>query len=244
MPMKRFDIDLFASMLDEVDTFGELRAACVDFFSLNRVRRMSYHHLPPPGASDYDSVITVVAEGFPEWWVKKYVENRWYEIDPIPKAAASRTEPMWWSEAATLPDLSEDALFYLGELKKAELGDGLAIPVFGPHGRDGYCGIGFGMAEPELDRFGVIRAQWMCQMAHQKYCDLLSEKSGDDITLSKREREILAWVARGKSNSVIADIIGISSNTVDTYLRRVFVKLKVADRVTAALRGLALGLVQ
>ena len=51
------------------------------------------------------------------------------------------------------------------------------------------------------------------------------------------------WVAKGKSNSVIADIIGISPNTVDTYLRRIFEKLEVSDRVTAALRGLAIGLI-
>jgi len=42
---------------------------------------------------------------------------------------------------------------------------------------------------------------------------------------------------------MIASRLNISSNTVDTYVRRCFGKLEVNDRVTAGLRGLALGLV-
>jgi LuxR family transcriptional regulator/LuxR family quorum-sensing system transcriptional regulator CciR len=42
---------------------------------------------------------------------------------------------------------------------------------------------------------------------------------------------------------MIADKLNISANTVDTYVRRCFDKLDVRDRVTAGLRGLALGLV-
>jgi LuxR family transcriptional regulator/LuxR family quorum-sensing system transcriptional regulator CciR len=41
----------------------------------------------------------------------------------------------------------------------------------------------------------------------------------------------------------MAEILDLSPNTVDTYVRRIFRKLHVGDRVTAALRGLALGLI-
>jgi LuxR family transcriptional regulator/LuxR family quorum-sensing system transcriptional regulator CciR len=42
---------------------------------------------------------------------------------------------------------------------------------------------------------------------------------------------------------MIASKLNISSNTVDTYVRRCFDKLEVRDRMTAGLRGIALGLV-
>lgn len=61
--------------------------------------------------------------------------------------------------------------------------------------------------------------------------------------LSRREQEILGWIAMGKSNPVIAEILDISPHTVDTHLRRAFQKLGTHDRTTAAIRAINLGLV-
>lgn len=54
--------------------------------------------------------------------------------------------------------------------------------------------------------------------------------------LSKRELEVMRWVSLGKSNSVVAEILGISVGSVDTYMRRIFQKLGVNDRTSAALK--------
>ncbi|WP_068309911.1 helix-turn-helix transcriptional regulator [Aliiruegeria sabulilitoris] len=68
------------------------------------------------------------------------------------------------------------------------------------------------------------------------------ERGECEIGLSPREAEILRWIARGKSNSVIAEILGISPHTVDTHIRRIYRKLGAGDRTTAALRGMETGL--
>ena len=49
-------------------------------------------------------------------------------------------------------------------------------------------------------------------------------------------------MCEGKSNSVIAQILEISSSSVDMYVRRIFAKLDVTDRTAACLRGYSLGL--
>jgi DNA-binding CsgD family transcriptional regulator len=81
------------------------------------------------------------------------------------------------------------------------------------------------------------------QSAHLHYCSLLLPTLGDPPVLSKRESEVLGWVARGKSNATIGDILGISAHTVDAHLRKIYLKLGVFDRITAALRGLGFGLI-
>ncbi len=53
--------------------------------------------------------------------------------------------------------------------------------------------------------------------------------------LSGRESEVLALVAQGSSNREIADLLGISSETVKSYLQSAFAKLGVNDRTSAAL---------
>jgi len=239
-----YAIDPLIELLDGVSEFKDLRRVYIEYWTSNGVRMMSYHHLPPPGASDYEHDISVAAHGFPDDWVRRYVDNRWWSVDPIPAMAAESAHPKWWHEARSLDELSPEALAYLDQLDAENLGFGLAVPVYGPCGRDGYWGIGFGHERPDLTDAEVSRIHWACQIGHLCYCRLLSACPNANVRLSPRESEILDWVARGKSNAVIADIIGISANTVDTYVRRIFVKLHVSDRVTAALRGLALGLVR
>jgi len=56
--------------------------------------------------------------------------------------------------------------------------------------------------------------------------------SSDD-TLSAREAEVVRRVARGDSNKEIAARLGISQNTVKTYLRRAYKKLDTRTRSAA-----------
>jgi DNA-binding NarL/FixJ family response regulator len=53
--------------------------------------------------------------------------------------------------------------------------------------------------------------------------------------LTRREREVLACVARGVSNREVATKLCISEQTVKTHLTRIFGKLDVKNRVGAAL---------
>lgn len=52
--------------------------------------------------------------------------------------------------------------------------------------------------------------------------------------LTAREAEVLYWVVKGKINRDIADIIGSSPATVKKHLERVFAKLGVETRTSAA----------
>lgn len=56
-------------------------------------------------------------------------------------------------------------------------------------------------------------------------------------TFSSRELEILAWVARGKSSTDIATLIGISDRTVDYHVENAMRKLGVKTRVQAAVKA-------
>lgn len=110
--------------------------------------------------------------------------------------------------------------------------------------RNAYVGMGFGRAEVELTPEEIFELQCAAQIAHIRYCELTEHKQSHSEELSPREIEILRWIARGKSTSVIADILGISRHTVDTITRRIFEKLNVNDRTTAAIRGLGSGLIR
>jgi DNA-binding CsgD family transcriptional regulator len=60
------------------------------------------------------------------------------------------------------------------------------------------------------------------------------------VPLTAREREVLDWVAAGKTNRDIAAILGASPRTVEKHLERIYEKLGVETRTAAAMRALKL----
>ena len=54
------------------------------------------------------------------------------------------------------------------------------------------------------------------------------------LPLTQRESEVLLWIARGKSNRDIADILTLSPRTVNKHLEQIFSKLGVENRTSAA----------
>lgn len=60
--------------------------------------------------------------------------------------------------------------------------------------------------------------------------------------LTAREREVLRWVAAGKTDRDVADILGISHRTVHKHLQRVYTKLGVETRTAAVMRAAGCGL--
>lgn len=54
--------------------------------------------------------------------------------------------------------------------------------------------------------------------------------------LTAREREVLDWLAAGKTNRDIASILGAKPRTVEKHLEHIFVKLGVETRTAAVMR--------
>ena len=54
------------------------------------------------------------------------------------------------------------------------------------------------------------------------------------LQLTQRESEVLMWIARGKSNRDIADILSLSPRTVNKHLEQIYAKLGVENRASAA----------
>ena len=52
-------------------------------------------------------------------------------------------------------------------------------------------------------------------------------------SLTPREREVLGWVAQGKSTREISEILGIASRTVDEHVKAAGRKLGAANRTHA-----------
>jgi DNA-binding CsgD family transcriptional regulator len=71
----------------------------------------------------------------------------------------------------------------------------------------------------------------------------LNEQRLQELSITKRELEILGLIAQGLSNREIAEKIFVSENTVKTHSSRLFDKLDAKRRTQAVQRGKELGLI-
>jgi DNA-binding CsgD family transcriptional regulator len=80
-----------------------------------------------------------------------------------------------------------------------------------------------------------------CRLTVDRFGDtLVLEELRDELDLTPREREILAWVARGKTNPEIAEILWVAPTTVRRHLENIYDKLGVHTRTAAATRLLGI----
>jgi DNA-binding response OmpR family regulator len=57
------------------------------------------------------------------------------------------------------------------------------------------------------------------------------------FSLTQRESEVLLWIAKGKANRDIGEILGLSARTVTKHLEQIYVKLGVENRASAAVKA-------
>lgn len=88
----------------------------------------------------------------------------------------------------------------------------------------------------------AMRLIYIAQIGPDEYLLRLLEGEIDDdrtllkrkLTVTEREAEVLLWIARGKSNRDIAEILNLSPRTVNKHLEQIYAKLGVENRTSAA----------
>lgn len=85
----------------------------------------------------------------------------------------------------------------------------------------------------------TILAVYACAAAER------AGRSKDDqrpaMRLTPREREVLRWIAVGKTVDEIGDILCVSSHTVTEHLRKTCTKLEATNTVHALVKALQSG---
>ncbi|MBO6564790.1 MAG: response regulator transcription factor, partial [Pseudomonadales bacterium] len=72
----------------------------------------------------------------------------------------------------------------------------------------------------------------------------INKPSEDLIPLTSREEEVLQLVAKGYNVSESAEMLGLSSNTVKSYLKAVYGKLRISSRSEATAEAIKRRLIE
>ncbi len=129
-------------------------------------------------------------------------------------------------DAALQPEMSRNfAAWYLADGGRGQPGDAFTLTAPGAGGLQ-FSYLGMVGGDEYLFRLSRMQAEGQE--------DILRQAFG----LTQRESEVLLWIARGKSNRDIGDILGLSPRTVNKHLEQVYTKLGVENRASAAIKAI------
>ncbi|WP_136616790.1 MULTISPECIES: helix-turn-helix transcriptional regulator [Mesorhizobium] len=93
-----------------------------------------------------------------------------------------------------------------------------------------------------IDQPALMRAQLKCCYALSHIPQLIAAAAMQD-PLSDRERECLFWVSEGKTTDEVAVILGVSSNTVNSYITHAIQKFAASNRAMAIATAIRSGII-
>jgi len=177
-------------------------------------------------------------------WRDHYTENAMHLIDPTLHSAARSVAPVDWGRI----EKTDAFIEVFSQARDFNIPDtGLTVPIRGPYGETGLFSVTSSLSKPEwhkLKRHFIAELQLAAVTLHDRV--MKSDHLLDVLrypALSMRELEILQWVASGKTQQDIGDILSISPRTVEVHLRSSREKLNAISTPQAVGRAISMGLI-
>jgi LuxR family quorum sensing-dependent transcriptional regulator len=173
--------------------------------------------------------------GWPRGWAKHHANENYYADNPTAAWCRRTINPFEWSEAVYEPEGPPRAADDLATKK------GFLVPVIRASGSTS-C-VTMAGERPEFES-RAKRAVYMVSLyAHARAVSLLdcTDGAGPRSELTVREREVLHWIAAGKSSWDISVILGISERTVNWLISRATRKLNAVNRTQAVVNAIRAG---
>ena len=232
----KINADLYMKVIDIINQATTLESLFRTTMEILPVDLASYHHFPAVGALDHKTLGAFHAYNLPESIINFYKTYDMQKPDPVIVSIFAKGRFFWLSELVGGSSELEPDQVSIAENTLQLIGDALCIPLFGPRNRRGY--IFLSGRELIKKKGGIVpyQIQALAQIFHARFC-LMIQNIQRQINLTTRETEVLELLTYGKTNQDIADILNISVSTVSGYVKRIFLKLEVSDRVSASMRA-------
>jgi DNA-binding CsgD family transcriptional regulator len=258
--LKTVKIDEAISSFEACQTLEELRGALQKIIEDYGFSSFNFLDAGQPHLDHAFYIGTVKTE-----WEQDYIRNNFVVVDPYIQKARKTNTPFIWNDIK-LPAFAgrrkPGAIRLMEAVQDHGFTEGLVIPY---HFRD-HLGRTYSSSNVFLWKDPISKFKFMLtERKHelhlvmiywvQRAIDIIAEKqragvsiirpqqNNPSVTLTDRERDMLAWAARGKTVADTADILKISDETVETHIRNAMRKLDATNKTHAVAKAIYLSLI-
>jgi LuxR family quorum-sensing system transcriptional regulator CciR len=228
-------VDAFVKDVRELSTEAELAEALGDvtldlgfkYFALT-------HHVDVRKSS-----AAIRIHNYPSDWERWFDDQGLGAGDPVHRASHMTSVGFPWSRLDEMIPLSARDRQVLEAARKEGIGDGFTVPAHVPgeaHGSVSFAAEA-GMPMPG-DYLPLMQLAGAFAFEAARRIQRIREPVAPTPRLTDRQRECVMWAARGKSDWEIAQILGVSHETVIMHLKQARERYGVAKRTLLAVHAL------
>ena len=215
--------------IEEVDRKTDIPSLVQAFQNLITGYGMDCFMLGDPSRPNEVRDDRLIASTWPEGWLNHWLSSDYIHSDPVLHQLLARIEPVQWSKITANDEMGSRIL---DEATEFRMTDGFALPIYS---RDGFAvGLTMGTQHYELNKQDEACLHLASIYFHAKLEKLRAENTPRPRSrLTPRERECLTWVAAGKTDWEISQILNIAEQTAHEYVQNALTKLNATTRAQA-----------
>jgi LuxR family transcriptional activator of conjugal transfer of Ti plasmids len=184
---------------------------------------------------------------YPKTWTTHYLARSYQRVDPVVQRAGRELSLFQWDAAVPRGPRTSEQSRFLDEAMTFRIRTGVTIPIISGFGRRAAFTFAADESSEALARTLESSADVLKLIGLYFHMHVVLKSAGpmvsaEGATLTQRERQCLAWAARGKTSADIAGIIGITPRTVHFHIANARRKLDASSLsqtvATAIKRGL------
>jgi LuxR family transcriptional regulator, quorum-sensing system regulator BjaR1 len=183
----------------------------------------------------------IIACELPRAWLDLYLHEDFAAADPALRHCKHAVLSFAYRDAPYDPERESRAAEVVNRARDFGVCNGELFPIAGPSGPVGDMWIGG--VDSALGKREASAVHMLALTAFYKIQTLV-QPAPATVTLTDREREVLTWVADGKTAWEIGEVLKISNRTVEWYIQQAVQKLGARNRMQAVVIAAQYGLIE
>lgn len=229
-----------SELIDNIQSLAGLPKAIKQLQDIFDVPHLAYHATSMPNLTDRGPFIVTTYDPV---WVRRYIDQDYQTLDPVVRASLRGFVPIDWRRLDFSTKQRRD---FMEEAHEFDISaQGMTFPIRGPGGEHALLSINTAVDEAGWDLFvrehqgDLLLISYILHGRVRSLCAV--DENLEEITLSRREVDVLYWLSRGKTFEETGLILSISARTVRAHTESARYKLNAVNTPNAIAKALSMG---